>query len=102
MRRRRTAPAVVQVDHCPVEIERALNLAPVRLVLRDFRGTSRTRHLLGAEHLPKGLRPHRRQRQACTDHRRDERATAGHGLLRWVAPGSYLWVSLFAIRYSSP
>ena len=35
VRRRRAAAAVVQVDHRAVEVERALDLAPVRLVLGD-------------------------------------------------------------------
>ena len=78
VRRRGTAAAVVQIDHRAIEIERALDLAPVRLVLGHRGGRESLGDRFGAEELLERGLAHDGKRHACAEHRGDERASSCH------------------------
>ncbi len=58
VRRRGRAAAVVEIDHRAVEVERALDLAPVRLVLGGGGRRTAARPLVGTPKVPKCVGPH--------------------------------------------
>src|SRR4029079_18094078 len=95
------AAAVVEIDHRAVEIERALDLAPVRLVFGHRRGGASAGNRFSAAQLAECARAHYRKRHSGTEHGGDEAASCCHGAKVWAGFGGRKAVSWRDARWRS-
>ena len=91
VRRRGADAAVVEVDHGAIRVECALDLGPVELVLREFRGRAVSRNGVGTEDLCERILAHHREGGATEGETANEGSATGHADL------GTKWGNLFVI-----